>query len=49
MNIRFYIDFICIECNSYLDFEQIFFENSCEYCASSQGYDIQDFGGLRVW
>ena len=36
----------CWNCESFLDFEEKFFNNQCPYCFSSQGFDLEDFGGF---
>jgi hypothetical protein len=38
----------CNECGSYLDLEDVMFENSCGVCNASQGYDREVFDEYRV-
>jgi len=33
----------CWSCHAHLDFEDRFFDNRCNICNSSQGYDLEDF------
>jgi len=33
----------CIVCSAELDIEDFFFDNSCEYCGGTQGYDKEYF------
>jgi len=33
----------CVECGEELDIEDYFFNNFCEYCGSTQGYDKEIF------
>ena len=33
----------CVECGAELDIEDYFFNNSCEYCGSTQRYDKERY------
>ena len=34
----------CWNCFSFLDFEQIFFDNLCEFCGNTQDYEKEIWG-----
>ena len=38
----------CVECGAELDIEDYFFNNSCEYCGSTQGYDREYYENYEL-
>lgn len=38
----------CLGCGSELDIEDYYYNNSCEYCGSSQRYDKEDYGNSNL-
>lgn len=38
----------CVGCGAELDVEDYFFNNSCEYCGSTQGYDREHYEKIKL-
>lgn len=38
----------CLCCGAELDIEDYFFNNSCEYCGSTQGYDKERYENSKL-